>query len=231
MQTLVRAIATLATVMSVLGIALLINQAFAPKLDVNLPRGVSSPGLAIEFASSLDDVKTILGERRDQDSMREKIRKALYGDYLFIAMYWLLFVGLSALLIVSGRSWAMWAGVIAAVCAMSAAIFDVVENLSIAALIDAAEVRNEMIRNVASAGFGKWLSVFVATLIISLLFARRNWLALLGVLFLLIGVLGIYGLLQNQPRLVELAFRLYFLGVIAVAIVFTFFRRKILEQL
>ena len=229
MQTLVRAISTLAIVMSVLGTVGLISRAFTPKSDVKLPRDVQSPGLAIEFAH-LDEVKSMLGEARDGDSMREKMRAALYKDYLFIAMYWLLFVGMSTLLIVSGRTWAMSAGVIAAVCATSAAIFDVVENLSIAALLDAAEIRNEMVRNVASAGFGKWLLVFLATLIISLLFIRRDWVVLLGVLYLLIGVLGIYGLLRNQPRLVELAFGLYFVGVIGVAIVFTFFPRKILDQ-
>ena len=84
---------------------------------------------------------------------------------------------------------------------------------------------------VASAGFGKWLLLFVATLILSLLFLRRDWLGLLGVLYLLIGIIGIYGLVRNHPRLVELSFGLYFVGVVAVAIVFTFYPRKILEHL
>lgn len=38
-------------------------------------------------------------------------------------------------------------------------------------------------------------------------------------------------LTPDLPRLVELSFGLYFVGVVAVGIVFTFYPRKILEHL
>ena len=72
-------------------------------------------------------------------------------------------------------------------------------------------------------------NVSFATAILSLVFRRRDWLALLGVLYLLIGVLGVYGLLRN-PRLVELSFRLNLVGLLAVAIVFSAWPQKILDQ-
>lgn len=228
METLVRAIGALASVMSVLGIVVLVT---SPKSATTLPRGLKSPGLAIEFAQ-FSDVAGILGERKNGDSpMRQQIRRGLYGDYCFIAMYWLLFAGMSALL--AGRSyrWAVWAGVIAAVCATGAAIFDVVENLSIATLLDAVEIKTDMVRNVVSAGFGKWLLISLSTLILSLVFLRRDWIALLGVLYFFIAILGLIGLLSDRPRLVELSFLLNLAGLVGVALVFTGWPGKVLEKL
>jgi hypothetical protein len=227
METLVRAIGALASVMFVLGVVVFVR---SPKLDQELPLGLKSPGLAIEFAS-LSEISAMLGKRKDGDSlMRKQIRQGLYGDYCFIAMYWLLFAGMSALLAGRSHSWAVWAGVVAAVCATSAAIFDVVENLNIAAMLDAVDIPPEMVRNVASAGFGKWLLVSLATLILSLVFLRRDWLVLIGGLYLLIGVIGLYGLLRN-PRLVELSFLLNFLGLLVVAIFFSGWPQKVLDPL
>lgn len=227
METLVRAIGALASVISVLGALVLVNQAMTPKPEVTWPFGLKSPGLAIEFAE-LSKVEEILGGT--DSPMRKRIRQDLYGDYCFIAMYWLLFAGMSALLVGRGHRWAVFAGVVGAVCATSAAIFDVVENLSIAALLDAAVVQPELVRNVTNAGFGKWLLVSIATLILSLVFLRRDWLALLGVFYFFIGVIGIYGILRD-PRFVERSFLLSFVGVLVVAIVFTFWSRKVLELL
>jgi len=230
MATLVRAIGALASVMFVLGVVVLIKQATGPKTAATLPLGLKSPGLAIEFAE-FDKIKGFLGELVNGDSpMRQKIRQGLYGDYVFIAMYWLLFAGMSALLIGRNHAWAVVAGVIAAVCATGAAIFDVVENLSTAALLDAAEIQPALVRNVVSAGFGKWFLLFLATLILSLVFLRKDWLALLGVLYILIAVIGIYGL-RRDPRFVERAFTLYFVGVLVIAIVFSLWPQKVLERL
>jgi hypothetical protein len=61
-------------------------------------------------------------------------------------------------------------------------------------------------------------------------FLRRDWLALLGGLYFLIGVLGVYGLLRN-PRLVEWSFVLNFVGLIVVAVVFSGWPQKVLERL
>jgi hypothetical protein len=146
-------------------------------------------------------------------------------------MYWLLFAGMSALLAGRSHRWAVWAGVIAAVCATGAAIFDVVENLSIAALLDAVEIKTEMIRNVVSAGFGKWLLVSLSTTILSLVFLRRDWLMLLGALYLLIGVMGLYGLLRDEPRFVEWSFGLNLAGLIVVAFVFSWWPRWVVDHL
>ena len=230
MVTLVRAIGALASVMVLLAIVSIVTQRTSPAPKTQLPHGLTRPALAIEFAE-LSEVDGILGNRdaAGDSPMRSFIRKGLYGDYFFIAMYWLLFMGMSALLALRSHRWAVWAGVVAAACATGAAIFDVVENLSIAALLDASEVQAFMVRNEASAGFGKWLLVSIAVLVLSLVFLRRNWFALLGGLYVLIGILGIYGLLRN-PRLVELSFALNFIGVLVVAVTFSLRSQKVLEH-
>jgi len=230
METLVRAIGALASVMIVLGVAVFVMQVTSPKLETKLPFGLKLPGLAIEFAT-VKDVAGILGERAGGDSpMRKQLRQGLYGDYCFIAMYWLLFAGMSALLAGRSHAWAVWAGVFAAVCATGAAVFDVVENLSIAALLDASEIQPEMVRNVASAGFGKWLLVSLTTLILSLVFLRRDWLVVLGALYVLVALIGVYGLLRD-PRFVEWSLRLNFVGLLLVAVVFSAWPQRVLDQL
>jgi len=229
METLVRAIGALASVMVLLFIVGIIMGKANPPPVTQLPRGLSRPALAIELAE-FSEVEGILGKREAGDSpMRIYLRKGLYADYCFIAMYWLLFAGMSALLAKRSHRWAVWAGVVAAVCATSAAVFDVVENLSIAALVDAAEIQPFMVRNVTSAGFGKWFFVSIATLLLSLVFLRRNWFALLGGLYILIGILGIYGLLRNV-RLVELSFQLNFVGLVVMAVVFSVWPQKFLDR-
>jgi hypothetical protein len=230
MLTLVRAIGALASVMVMFAFVGFVMQKTNPPPVTQLPHGLTRPALAIEFAV-LSEIDGILGQRdaAGDSPMRSQLRNGLYGDYFFIAMYWLLFAGMSALLATRNHRWAVWAGVVAALCATGAAIFDVVENLSIAAVLDAREVQAFMVRNVSAAGFGKWILVSIAVLVLSLVFLRRNWFALLCGLYLLIGILGIYGLLVN-PRLVELSLLLLLASVLAVAVIFSVWPQKVLER-
>jgi hypothetical protein len=226
MKILVRAIGALAAVMFVVAIVAILT---APQEEMKIPLGLHMPALAIQFAP-FSQIQGFLGTARDS-STREQIRQGLHGDYFFIAMYWLLFVGMSALLATRSHAWAVWAGVVAAICATSAAIFDVVENLRTAALLDAVKIQPELVDRVASAGFGKWLLISLATLVLSLVFVRRDWLILLAVLYVLIGVTCIYGLLLRQPRFVELSFLLNLVGLPVVAIFFSGWPQKLLDQL
>lgn len=234
METLVRVIGALAGLIVLLAVAALIGQAASPKSagGGTLPHGLSAPALAMGFVGH-EEVEAFLGVRdSDGDSaMRKQIRRGVYGDYVFIAMYWLLLMTMSALLALRRGVWAVWAGAAAAVCSTSAALFDVVENLSISVVLDATPlIQASEVRNVAAAGFGKWLSVSLSTLILSLVFLRRDWLALLGALYVLIAVGCVYGLLRN-PRLVELSFLLNFAGLLAVAFVFSTWPQKVLRRL
>ena len=227
METLVRAIGALACLMAVLGaVAIVQGLKGATRLP---PHGLLMPALAIEFAPGVREVEELLGANGRDDGLRAQMRKGLYGDYLFIAMYWLLLVLMSVLLGLRGGRWAVWAAVVAVVCATGAAIFDLVENLSIASLLDAAAIDAKMVRNVASAGFGKWLLISVSMAALATLFLRGDWLALLGVLHFLVAVGFTYGLLRS-PRVVEWAFLLNFVGVLAVGVIFSLWPRLVLSR-
>ncbi len=229
METLVRAIGALASVMVLLFTVTIVMAIANLAPETHLPRGLHFPALAIEVAK-VGEVEGIIGkyDAAADTPMRIRLRKGLYGDYCFIAMYWLLFAGMSALLAKRSQRWAVWAGVVAAVCATSAAILDVVENLSIAALLDS-DIKEYLVRNVTAAGFGKWLLISIATLVLSLVFLRRNWFALLGGLYVLIGLLGIYGILRDA-RLVELSFVLNLIGAVVVAVIFSKCPQKVLDH-
>ena len=233
METLIRSIGVLACIMLLIVIWAIIKQARTPKPEGagSVPKNLRMPALAMGFVDDEKEVTDFLGARpvSDTGSMRAQLRTSLYGDYLFIAMYWLLFAGLCVLLITRGPKWAMWVGVAAAVCATGAAIFDVIENLRMAALLEATEINSALVRDVASANLGKWLFFAFATLLLSLLFLRRNWLVVLFGLYIVVGLLCLGGLLGKKPSLVEWAFSLTALALVPLALVFTFWPQKVLE--
>jgi hypothetical protein len=228
MQILVRAIGVLAGVMFLLALPVLWALVKGPKPERPIPLDLHMPALAITFAP-LKDIQDFLGAR--DSTIRQHIRKGLTGDYFFIAMYWLLFVGMSALLAARNYRGAVLAGIVAAVCATSAAIVDVLENRRTATLLDALKIQPDLVSGVASAGFGKWLLISLSTLVLSLVFFRSDWLVLMAVLYVLIGGTCIFGLLWNKPQLVEWSFLLNLVGLPVVAIVFGFFPKMILEHL
>lgn len=226
MKILVRAIGALAAVMFLLAVVAIFKSLTSPKPKQEIPLDLHMPALAITFAP-FNKVESFLGSA----DVRNQIRQGLSGDYVFIAMYWLLFVGMSALLAKRSHAGAVWAGVVAAAFATSAAIFDVVENLRTAALLNAVKIQPELVDRIAWAGFGKWLLISLSTLVLSLVFVRRDWLILLASLYALIGVTCIYGLLLRQPRFVELSFGLNLVGLPVVGIFFSGWPQKLLDQL
>lgn len=221
METLTHAVGTLAFLIALLGaVPLLTTLTKGRRLP---PHGLLMPALAIEFARDVAGVEALFTQPDGGRALREQIRKGLYGDYVFIAMYWLLLNGLSVLLAMRGGRLALIAAVVAAVSATATAIFDVVENLSLAALLDAQSIEPHLVRNVAAAGLGKWLLISVSILALSPLFFLSGWLVPLGALNVLCAAGFTYGVLRS-PRVVELAFLLNFIGTLATGIIFSFWR-------
>lgn len=231
MEILVRAAGAVASLMVALVVVALVAQALAPKPAGRgpLPKGLHMAALAMEFVTDVGEVNAFLGagDVGDPRSTRAALRRGLYGDYLFIAMYWLLFLLMSAVLAGRPARWAVWVGAAAAVCATATAVFDVVENLSMAALVGADEVTPRLVADVASAGFGKWLLFALTTLLLSPVFLRGGWLAALFALFLAVGLLCLAGLLGKRPLLVEIAFALTFAGLVPLALVFSLWPHRV----
>jgi hypothetical protein len=93
------------------------------------------------------------------------------------------------------------------------------------------------VRNVASAGFEKWLLVALATLALSAVFLWRGgaWATWVGgglfLLYLSVGALTLWGLLGSRPKLVAAGFGLSFVGVAVIALVFTRWPAWVAERL
>jgi hypothetical protein len=238
MKNLVRAVGVLCCMMAVLG-ALVFASAVEQKLTAQGESAFrfsgkarwleSMPALAMEFVEDEGEVGTYLGARdaTGDSEMRGKLRAALAADNVFIAFYWLLFIGLCALLAQRKWKFALWLAVFAAVCATGAAISDTVENAHTATLLDAPTITKALVRNVATASSEKWLLIALATLALAPTFrwkadarGRRVGGALL-LLYLAVGALILVGVLGALPLLVAVGFVLNFLGVAAVAFFFT----------
>lgn len=233
MQTLVRAVGVLSFLTLGVVALMVVASRFAPADERGLKGGdKDNPVLAMEFMKDEEEVRGFLGDRdADGDSaMRRKIRRGLAWDNLFIATYWLLFVGLSLLL--SQRAWpggaSVWLAVFAALCGTGAAISDSVENARTLVLLDAEKITRPLHQTLAAASAEKWLLIGLATLALSFLFlwtGDAKSLLVGGLLFLFylaVGVLMVWGVLAGSKGLITSAFILYIVGLLFVAPIFTF---------
>jgi hypothetical protein len=151
------------------------------------------PALAMEFVESDEELTSIIGKQDDPQSeeWRDGLKSGLKFDYGFIVIYWLLFVGIAAVLAQRGERQSMWIAVAAGACATAAAACDVVENLHMARVIDA----RSMVANVSTPGNLKWLFSFVTVALLSFtFFGRGSWVWIAGAVCLLIAGVGLAGL-------------------------------------
>jgi hypothetical protein len=238
METLVRAVGALSFLLVPFVLLVVFNFLRSKPLP---PHNVRMPGLAVEFVTAPADAEAMLGERGTDSDRRGALREGLNADYVFIAAYWLLFMGTSVLL--SQRDLTLtlgparfnpsvWLAAAAALCATSAAIFDLVENFALARLYDAGEVTKPLLDATSGAGSWKWALSFAAIFLLSFTFLRPGFDAVLvlGILYLLAAVLGWVGLLY-APRLVELVFLIIAAGFVLLAVLFTFRTDLVLRNL
>ena len=252
MTTVVRAVGALCCMLTILG-AIGFVSVIARTLTAHdeqafkfsgKARGLESmPALAMEFVDDEREVEAYLGARdaTGDSETRRSMRAALAADNVFIAFYWLLFMGLCALMAMHNFKlylrghWlrlGLWLAVFATVCATGAAISDTVENAHTAALLDAPAVTKALVRNVASASAEKWVLIALATLALSPLFIWAGYYEaneprprpisrILFPLYLAVGALILAGVIASFPALVAVGFVLNFVGVAIVAFVFT----------
>ncbi len=99
----------------------------------SVPQRFSDPQLEVQTVQDVEDLRLTLGDSPSPD--RETMRIKLRVDYAFIAAYVAL---LASLGVVQSRrgGWARSAGVVAALAAVAAGVFDVLENLAIADILD-----------------------------------------------------------------------------------------------
>lgn len=200
---------------------------FEPKEPLN---GFRSPIVALELSSSPQVFAGIVGDIHDPN--RAIVWKSLRTDYVFIAVYWLLFVSMSILFAGCRYPGAYLFGIAAGVCITAAAAFDVLENSYIAQMLSLSPTDNghDVINKLRHASLTKWTLIFVTTSLVSQLFLRRNdWISIIGYLFVSATALGLSGLLYNPA--IEWASLPMGIGSVMTAVVFTFCSNRFIRRL
>ncbi|HEX7185914.1 MAG TPA: hypothetical protein VF756_29085 [Thermoanaerobaculia bacterium] len=156
-----------------------------PREDI--PCGYTRPVLALELAPPVEVIAMIY-DKPDTPERIRALRRSVRADFLFIAAYVLLYVGLAALLAQRPGRWHPLLGAVAAALAAAAAVLDVVENRHLLRFLDDGSIPDGM-RLMAVL---KWMAISAAAVLLSFLFfgARDIFLAT-GVLLLASGLAGL----------------------------------------
>jgi hypothetical protein len=203
----VNAVVRLAAVMAVVVILVGAWMFFTAGFEHDdLPRGFTSPVLAMQMARSMQEVEMIVGEPGHSD--RSEMRDQQYMDFAFIAAYWLEFSLISVLLGRRSFRFAKALGLCAGLCATLAALLDVRENLAILKVLSASPTpeNDPLVHAVRHAAVPKWALLFVAMILLSFVFlGRRDWRLMsglpflgTGLLFMLTGSIGLIGLTTSE---------------------------------
>lgn len=195
----------------------------------SFPHGLSKPMMALEFARTVDDIRQIVGDQGDprRAQMLALLRIDTFG---FIPTYWLFFLSLSWLLAHRSIPYSLWYGVALAVCVTAAALFDFAENQHIRVALETqlSQTAADTVTGIYRSALIKWLLIFVALALSSRLFlGRSDWLAVIGILFLITSLLGSLGLLYNPA--IEWSYVPLLIAVVCVAFTFAFFPARFLR--
>lgn len=163
-----------------------------------LPGGFSGHMLAMEFISSADDIKAIVGAPGHPN--RVTMRRKIAVDNVWIGCYALLFVFVSILLGTRQFPSAMYLAMVAALCGIAAAGFDLIENRGIIRALELAEdaTTSDALSSIREAALLKWALVFVSMAILAItFFGRDGWLSFIGYCFATTALVGVVGLWRN----------------------------------
>jgi hypothetical protein len=181
-------------------------------VPLNLPNGMSRPGLAMELAATSDDVRGVLCAGARTDEERAQNRRAMqwmqYWDFPFIAAYVTLFLVIARRARLLGFVPLWFLARVALVTALAAGAADVLEDIAILLAVPANGMGALMIGPI---GWWKWMLVFVTVFLESSVFLAWSQLPMTGrILALMIGagsiavpLLGIQSLLLRCDSFLE----------------------------
>jgi hypothetical protein len=217
-----RAVAGALAVLATLALAVLYVPGFFRKTQPHpaFPHGFTNSAIAIEMARSPEDVQAIAEEPGSRRS--HYLRDGVTFDFLAIAVFGLLNLALCAALAERRFFGAIWLAAVAAICAAGGALFDVVENFHLYAVLELPAADPKMpirIADLAAATLWKWHLLFLALVLLSANFfgQKRRWEAAVGVLYLAAGGIGLWGVAHRSPA-IETGYSLLLWGIAGVAV-------------
>ncbi|MBI4852409.1 MAG: hypothetical protein HY819_11485 [Acidobacteria bacterium] len=203
------------------------------------PGGFNTAILAMEFVENKEGLEIIFGKEPSKN--RQSIKDSLSYDTVFIILYWALFLCMSILLAQRNLPGTLVIAILAWLLGTIAAGSDFVENYYIKQLINQPLSNQDfspdslkiVFQQLRWATLIKWGTSFVSLILLSTIFLptpyKLSWILVIFSLFFLIGFLGLIGLVWF--RLIELSFALMGLGLVTLAISFTFFSESFIKQL
>jgi hypothetical protein len=180
-------------------------------------QGFRQPAVALELAQTPADVAALAGTPARQ----AWFRSGVVFDFLVIAFYGLFYLALAAALALRPFRLAIWLAALGAVFAAAGALFDLLENFRLFALLDVpstAPVMPARLADLSAATLWKWRALFLALLFLSANFfgTERRWHNAVGALYVATGAIGLWGVVHHSPA-IEVGFVLMLVGMIAVA--------------
>jgi patatin-related protein len=187
--------------------------------DTTLPGGFRLPVLAAELPATGRDLQSIAGD----DRRRRAIVAGLAPDYVFIALYGLLFVLVGVMVAGAGGGVMLGLGAACAAAGVAAAVCDVAENVHLQRALGPAGafVTDWMADAVRRPALAKWGLTFFATACGAPLFYRPGepGALALGALWIVAAVLGLAGVARWRT-LIQWAFLLLGVGLVGMAALF-----------
>lgn len=201
-----------------------------------LPAGYASPVLALELAANGSDIDAI--NRYQNGKATEFIKKQLAKDFGYIGIYVVFFSCLALLLTNLSFDRNKYLNVGALVCAVTAGVFDVIENFRMlkATSTPVGAATNLLANSIRYPSLTKWALFFVFCFLVGLTLSRLNgWLLIPAAAFLIAALLGLTGVIFNllKPKyywMFPISFGFLAVAVIFIAITFTFLPRIVLNR-
>lgn len=196
-----------------------------------LPGGYSNPVLALELVSSGEDIDRI--KRAEGGRAVPFLTTQVYKDFGYIVLYVVLFSWLGFLFAIKQAPEKPWLGWLIAICVIVAGLLDLLENRGMLAALKT-EGTNSLANSIRYPSLGKWALLFVFSLVLAFLLVQyRGALRLTALLFFIAALSGLAGVVMN---LIRPHFYVVFpaaiiglgLGLLSIAIVCTFWPRRIL---
>jgi hypothetical protein len=184
-----------------------------------LPNGLRSPVLAMELIRyDGEDVSKILGPAGDPGDDRPQMIRQIELDWLFIVFYSILFSFIGVLLYQGGNR---RLGIVIGLLVISAAVFDILENLAILGLLGSSGdlAIPAILLDMASRGSAprvwslvKWTFIFLLLLLTTRIYLDKNepvfrrWIGFItGGLAVIAAILGLCGIFSQTDALIETA--------------------------
>lgn len=201
-----------------------------------LPGGYPNPVLALELVENGRDVDAI--NQAEHGKAAEFIRRNLYKDFGYIAIYVVFFCSLGLLLAKLNSDWGHSLSLYASGCVMIAGILDLIENRGMLKALSTptGSATDSLANSIRYPSLAKWSLLFLFCSLIGFVFCRRTgWLLIPGFALLLAALFGFSGVLLNllRPKFYwTLSASLLFMGlaVVWIALAFTFWPARVLSK-